>query len=76
MSVSGEGTVECVIDRLELTGGTYTLALSIRGVDDDLPAYAQRYTFTVNASTADTGVYRPPHSWRVSGDLQVDPGKS
>ena len=76
LSVSGEGTVECVIDRLELTGGTYTLALSIRGVDDDLPAYAQRYTFTVNASTADTGVYRPPHSWRVSGDLQVDPGKS
>jgi lipopolysaccharide transport system ATP-binding protein len=75
LTVRGEGTVECVIDRLDLTAGAYTLALSVGGVDDDSPAYAHRHTFNVNASSADTGVYRPPHSWRVSGDVQVDTGQ-
>jgi ABC-type polysaccharide/polyol phosphate transport system ATPase subunit len=74
--VRGEGIIDCVFDRLDLIAGTYTLALSVRGVGDTSSAYPHRYPFTVTSSATDTGVFRPPHAWRTSGDVALERAKT
>jgi hypothetical protein len=72
LTVRGEGALECTLERLDLVAGTYTLALSVLGVDDTSPALAHRLTFSVTSSRTDSGVYRPPHTWRVSGGVELE----
>lgn len=73
LTVHSEGALECTLERLDLVAGTYTLALSVLGVDDTGPAFAHRLTFTVTSSRPDSGVFRPPHTWRVSGGVELEP---
>jgi ABC-type polysaccharide/polyol phosphate transport system ATPase subunit len=70
LAVDGEGVMECVFAGLELVAGKYVLAISILGVNDTAPAYALRHPFTVTAAAADSGVYRPPHTWHFAGGLK------
>jgi ABC-type polysaccharide/polyol phosphate transport system ATPase subunit len=72
--VRGEGTIECVFERLDLTAGAYVVALSVRGVDDTAAAYAQEHPFTVTSDAGDGGIYRPSHAWRMAGDVAPDGG--
>jgi ABC-type polysaccharide/polyol phosphate transport system ATPase subunit len=62
-SIEGEGMVTCVIDRLDLLGGTYALDVAI-GRTDGTPYDADhRCTFTVRSPTRETGLVRMPHRW-------------
>ena len=32
------------------------------------------YTFRMKSRARDVGIYRPPHVWRFTGDVQFKPG--
>jgi ABC-type polysaccharide/polyol phosphate transport system ATPase subunit len=70
LGVDGEGTIECLFERLDLLAGTYTLALSVLGVDSVASSSEHRDTFTVTSERGDAGIFRPPHTWRFSGGVR------
>ena len=70
--VGGRGTVSCVIDRLDLVAGTYTLDLAVLNADGTPSDYHDhRCTFTVTSPVKDVGVFRPPHRWTFSGGISI-----
>ncbi|MFN7917577.1 MAG: ABC transporter ATP-binding protein [Vicinamibacterales bacterium] len=71
--VSIEGPVEATfaIDRLDLVEGTYKLDVAIHKRDGYPYDYHRLlYTFRVKSRTHDAGIYRPPHHWTFTGQVQ------
>jgi lipopolysaccharide transport system ATP-binding protein len=67
----GEGVATCVLDRLDLVAGTYTLDLTVLAADGTPCAHDHRCTFTVTSTVKDVGVFRPPHRWLFSGGISM-----
>lgn len=69
LPLPSKGTIRFEIGRLGLTAGSYTVDVAVRtrsGVDYD--AHHELYGFTVQSSTGETGLVRPPHRWSVEAD--------
>jgi ABC-type polysaccharide/polyol phosphate transport system ATPase subunit len=74
-ALEGEGTVTCVIERLDLVEGTYKLDVAVHkrdGVPYDY--HRQLYTFRVKSRIRDVGIYRPPHHWEFTGGVRLHAG--
>jgi lipopolysaccharide transport system ATP-binding protein len=70
--LEGEGHVEIVIDRLDLVEGTYKLDVAVHRVDGYPYDYHRLlYTFRVKSRVKDVGVFRPPHRWTFSPNIQL-----
>ena len=68
--LSGEGEVRFVIDRLDLVEGTYKFDVAVHKLDGfPYDYHRQLYTIRVKAKQKDVGIYRPPHRWEFSGDV-------
>ncbi len=74
-AIEGDGTVTFSIDSLDLTEGTYKLDVAVHR-RDGVPYDYHRllYTFRVKSRTKDVGIYRPPHRWEFSSNIQLRPG--
>jgi ABC-type polysaccharide/polyol phosphate transport system ATPase subunit len=68
--LAGEGQVDFVIDRLDLTEGTYKVDVALHK-RDGVPYDYHRllYTFRVKSRVKDAGIFRPPHVWRFSNGV-------
>ncbi|MGH9159904.1 MAG: ABC transporter ATP-binding protein [Vicinamibacteraceae bacterium] len=70
--VRGRGEVRFVIDRLDLTEGTYKLDVAAHKLDGyPYDYHRQLYTFRVKSRLKDVGVYRPPHAWEFSENVRL-----
>jgi ABC-type polysaccharide/polyol phosphate transport system ATPase subunit len=68
----GEGQVDFVIDSLDLTEGTYKLDVAVHKRDGFPYDYHRLlYTFRVKSRVKDVGIFRPPHSWDFSPNINV-----
>jgi ABC-type polysaccharide/polyol phosphate transport system ATPase subunit len=68
--LSGEGQVDFVIDRLDLTEGTYKVDVALHKRDGFPYDYHRLlYTFRVKSRVKDAGIFRPPHVWRFSNGV-------
>jgi hypothetical protein len=63
LTVDGEATIRCTIDRLDLVAGTYSLDVMVHRPDNTLYDQDHRTLFTVTSNVPDIGVFRPPHTW-------------
>jgi ABC-type polysaccharide/polyol phosphate transport system ATPase subunit len=74
-AIEGDGTVTFSIDSLDLTEGTYKLDVAVHR-RDGVPYDYHRllHTFRVKSRTKDVGIYRPPHRWEFSSNIQLRPG--
>jgi ABC-type polysaccharide/polyol phosphate transport system ATPase subunit len=71
----GDGEVIFIVDRLDLTGGTYKLDVAAHRRDGyPYDYHRQLYTFRVRTQTRDVGVYRPPHRWQFTGAVRFSKG--
>ena len=62
-----KGTVSVFMERLDLVQGTYTLDVAAHAKDGRAYDYITQVTsFAVRSSVGDTGVFRPPHHWRLT----------
>jgi ABC-type polysaccharide/polyol phosphate transport system ATPase subunit len=71
--VSIEGRVQATfaIDRLDLVEGTYKLDVAMHKRDGFPYDYHRLlYTFRVKSRTHDAGIYRPPHRWSFTGQVE------
>jgi ABC-type polysaccharide/polyol phosphate transport system ATPase subunit len=66
----GEGTVVCVIDRLDLLAGTYALDVTVTRADGTPCDRDHRTSFTVTSDRNDAGIFRPPHRWALEGGFE------
>ncbi|MPZ18654.1 MAG: ATP-binding cassette domain-containing protein [Luteitalea sp.] len=70
--VRGRGEVRFVIDRLDLTEGTYKLDVAAHKLDGyPYDYHRQLYTFRVKSRLKDVGIYRPPHTWEFSENVRL-----
>jgi ABC-type polysaccharide/polyol phosphate transport system ATPase subunit len=70
--LSGDAEVRVVIDRLDLTEGSYTLDVAVHrenGAPYDY--HRQLYPFRVTSRVKDVGVYRPRHRWSFAGGVRI-----
>jgi ABC-type polysaccharide/polyol phosphate transport system ATPase subunit len=66
-SLTGEATVQFVIEALDLVEGTYKLDVAVHTKDGAPYDYHRLlYTFRVKSRTKDAGIYRPRHHWTFS----------
>ncbi len=73
--LEGTGTVDLVIDRLDLTEGTYKIDVAVHKLDGYPYDYHRLlYTFRVKSRTKDVGIYRPQHNWSFSKGIRLRPG--
>jgi ABC-type polysaccharide/polyol phosphate transport system ATPase subunit len=71
--VSIEGVVQTTfgIERLDLVEGTYKLDVAVHKRDGFPYDYHRLlYTFRVKSRTHDAGIYRPPHHWTFTGNVE------
>ena len=71
VALHGDGTVICVIDRLDLLAGTYSIDLAVGRPDATPLDEDHRCTFTVTSAAKDIGVFRPPHRWSFAGGVRL-----
>jgi hypothetical protein len=70
--LSGAGFAELVIDRLDLVEGTYKLDVAVHKRDGFPYDYHRLlYTFRVKSPVKDVGIFRPPHSWAFSPNVEL-----
>ena len=70
--LSGEGTVQFVIEALDLVEGTYKLDVAVHKKDGAPYDYHRLlYTFRVKSRTKDAGIYRPRHHWEFSPTVKL-----
>jgi hypothetical protein len=70
-SFSGTGSVEFLIEALDLVEGTYKLDLAVHrrdGVPYDY--HRSLYTFRVKSRIKDVGLYRPRHRWEFTRGIR------
>ena len=70
-ALDGEGTVVCVIDRLDLLEGPYSLDVAVGRPDGTPYDRDHRCTFTVTSTRRDIGIFRPPHQWSFGGGITM-----
>ena len=69
---AGEGDVRFVIERLDLTEGTYKIDVAVHSKDGYPYDYHRLlYTFRVKSPLRDVGIYRPPHRWEFSPAIRM-----
>jgi ABC-type polysaccharide/polyol phosphate transport system ATPase subunit len=72
--VEGEGEVRLLLERLNLTEGTYLVDVAAHRRDGTPYDYHRGlYSFRVKSRIKDVGVYRPEHRWAFSGGLALTP---
>jgi lipopolysaccharide transport system ATP-binding protein len=66
-ALAGNGTVDLVLERLDLMAGTYYLDVAIQGRDNATSDYQHGfYSFTMQSQLAEVGVFRIPHRWIIN----------
>jgi ABC-type polysaccharide/polyol phosphate transport system ATPase subunit len=71
---SGTGTVQFVIESLDLVEGTYKLDVAAHRRDGyPYDYHRQLYTFRVKSRSRDAGIYRPRHRWEFSSAVRLGP---
>ena len=66
-SLAGDGTVDLLLERLDLMAGIYHLDVAIQGRDSTTSDYHHGlYTFTMQSQLAEVGVFRIPHQWIIN----------
>jgi ABC-type polysaccharide/polyol phosphate transport system ATPase subunit len=74
VSLSGEGEVRLLLDRLDLVEGTYFLDVAAHQRDGyPFDYHRALYTFRVNSRIKDVGIYRPVHRWEFSPNIIMKP---
>jgi hypothetical protein len=69
--LSGQATVDFVVDSLDLVEGTYKLDVAVHRRDGAPYDYHRLlYTFRVKSRLKDVGVYRPRHRWGFSPSVR------
>ena len=70
-SFSGTGSVEFLIEALDLVEGTYKLDLAVHRRDGAPYDYHRSlYTFRVKSRVKDVGMYRPRHRWEFTQGIR------
>ncbi len=70
-SLAGAGSVEFLVEALDLVEGTYKLDIAVHrrdGVPYDY--HRSLYTFRVKSRVKDVGLYRPRHRWEFSRGIR------
>jgi ABC-type polysaccharide/polyol phosphate transport system ATPase subunit len=70
-SIAGTGSVEFLMEALELVEGTYKLDIAVHrrdGVPYDY--HRSLYTFRVKSRIKDVGLYRPRHRWEFTPGIR------
>lgn len=71
-SVKGSGKVFCQIKSLNLMNGTYYLDVASHRQDGFPYDYHRNlYSFMISSDHTDSGIYRPPHSWKFSSSVKM-----
>ncbi|MFW6139854.1 MAG: ABC transporter ATP-binding protein [Acidobacteriota bacterium] len=71
-SVQGTGKIMCQIDALNFMNGTYYLDVAAHRQDGFPYDYHRNlYSFMVSSDYRDSGIYRPPHSWKFSPSVKM-----
>jgi len=74
LSLSGEGEVRLVLDRLDLVEGTYFLDVAVHQRDGyPFDYHRALHAFRVNSRVKDLGIYRPAHRWEFSPHISMKP---
>jgi ABC-type polysaccharide/polyol phosphate transport system ATPase subunit len=69
--IDGEGTVDFMIDSLDLVAGTYKLDVAVHKRDGYPYDYHRLlYTFRMKSRTNDVGIYRPRHKWKFPSNVR------
>jgi ABC-type polysaccharide/polyol phosphate transport system ATPase subunit len=70
-TLSGAAEVRLEFEGLELVEGTYKMDVAVHKKDGAPYDYHRLlYTFRVKSRLEDTGIYRPKHQWKFSGDVK------
>jgi ABC-type polysaccharide/polyol phosphate transport system ATPase subunit len=65
-SLGEEGTVEVLLERMDLIAGTYYLDVAVHSRDGSPYDYHHwLYSFKVKSELGDVGVFRIPHQWAI-----------
>jgi len=65
-SLSSDGSVELLLERVDLMAGTYYLDVAIQGHDNTNSDYHHGlYSFTIQSQLTEVGVFRIPHRWII-----------
>jgi len=76
-ALSGDATVEFLVDALDLVEGTYKLDVAVHKRDGAPYDYHRLlHTFRVKSRVKDVGIYRPRHRWAFSGGVRFKPRAS
>jgi ABC-type polysaccharide/polyol phosphate transport system ATPase subunit len=71
--LAGEAEVVFAVDHLDLVEGSYKLDVAVHRENGTPYDYHRLlYDFRVTSRVKETGVYRPPHRWHVSGGATFD----
>jgi lipopolysaccharide transport system ATP-binding protein len=67
-TLDGEAVLELAFERLELLPGEYDIDVGVYQADWEYAYdyHRRAYQLRVTGGGGDSGVYRPPHRWRVS----------
>ncbi|MBM7115639.1 ABC transporter ATP-binding protein [Archangium primigenium] len=60
-----QGRVRFILERLELLGGDYVLAVQVKAAGDAAPGPKSQCHFSVVSEHGEKGVFRPAHRWVV-----------
>jgi hypothetical protein len=71
-----EGMVEIFLERLSLLAGTYFLDVAVHAKNSSPYDYQQLYSFTVQSTLRDVGVFRIPHRWVITPLLSISQAES
>jgi lipopolysaccharide transport system ATP-binding protein len=64
--LGAEGSLDVVLERLDLIDGTYDIDVCVQAKDGNPYDYHHRlYSFTVKSELRDIGVFRIPHHWVI-----------
>ena len=76
LSLSGDGEVRLVLDRLDLVEGAYFLDVATHQRDGyPFDYHRSLHAFRVNSRIKDSGIYRPTHRWEFSPSISMKPPK-
>lgn len=71
-SLGEEGTVEILLERMDLIAGTYFIDVAVHARNGyPYDYHHQLYSFTVKSELRDAGVFRIPHRWVIKPLLSV-----
>ena len=73
VALTGDAEIAFRVDRLDLVEGTYKLDVAVHRQNGAPYDYHRLlHTFRVTSRVKEVGIYRPPHRWTVSGNVQIE----